>query len=85
MAGQRDSALTGCHAAVEPTNPCLPGTGTERASGAMWLLSAVVRRPAFRRQSLVTMVESANPWKGDDLARFGALDRPGDRAVLTRG
>ncbi len=33
------SALTGCHAAVEPTNPRLPATGTERASGAMWLLS----------------------------------------------
>ena len=36
-------------------------------------------------KSLVTMVESANLWKGDDLACFGALDRPGDRAVLTQG
>ena len=26
------------------------------------------------------MVESANLWEGDDLACFGALDRPGDRA-----
>jgi len=31
------------------------------------------------------MVESANLWKGDDLACFGALDRPGERAVLTKG
>jgi hypothetical protein len=28
------------------------------------------------------MVESANLWKGDDLACFGALDRPGERAAL---
>ena len=25
------------------------------------------------------MMESANLWEGDDLACFGALDRPGDR------
>ncbi len=31
--------------AIEPTNPCLPGTETERATGAMSLLSAVVARP----------------------------------------
>ena len=43
MAGRRDFALTGCHAVVEPTNPRLPGTGLARASGAMWLLSAVVK------------------------------------------
>ncbi len=36
-------------------------------------------------QSLVTMMESTNLWKGDDLACFGALDRPVDRAVLTQG
>ena len=30
------------------------------------------------------MVESANLWEGDDLACFRALDRPGDRAVLTQ-
>ena len=28
------------------------------------------------------MVESANLWKGNNLACFGALDRPVDRAVL---
>ncbi len=27
------------------------------------------------------MVESANLWKGDNLACFGALDRPGDRTA----
>ncbi len=31
------------------------------------------------------MVESANLWKGNNLACFGALDRPVDRAVLTQG
>ncbi len=31
------------------------------------------------------MMESANLRKGDDLACFGALDRPGDRTVLTQG
>ncbi len=31
------------------------------------------------------MMESANLWKRDDLARFDALDRPGDRTVLTPG
>ena len=35
-------------------------------------------------QSLVTIVESTNLWKGDDLACFGALDRSEDRAVLTQ-
>ena len=31
------------------------------------------------------MMESANSWKGDDLACLGVLDRPGDRAVRTPG
>ena len=31
------------------------------------------------------MMESANLWKGDDLACFCALDRPRDRTVLTQG
>ncbi len=31
------------------------------------------------------MMESANLWKGDDLARFGTIDWPGDRTVLTQG
>jgi hypothetical protein len=34
---------------------------------------------------LVTMMESANLWKGDDLACFGVLDRSVDRAVLAQG
>jgi hypothetical protein len=51
----------------------------------MWLLPAVVRRPAFRQPSLVTMMESAKLWKGDDLACLCALDRPGDITVPTLG
>ena len=31
------------------------------------------------------MMESANLWKGDDLACFGALNRPRDGTVLTQG
>ena len=31
------------------------------------------------------MMEPTNLWKGDDLACFGVLDRPGDRTVLTKG
>ena len=29
--------------------------------------------------------EQGDAWKGDDLACFGALDRPGEWAVLTQG
>ena len=43
--------MTACRAAVEPTHPRLPTTGTERASGAMWLLSAGGERAGVQAAS----------------------------------
>ena len=48
------------------------------------MLSAAMGGRRSGGQSLVTIVESTNLWKGDDLACFGALDRSEDRAVLTQ-
>ncbi len=45
----REVCAGGLPCSIEPRNPRLPGTGTQRASGAMWRLSAVVSRSAFRR------------------------------------
>ena len=65
--------------------PVIVATTTESqvTETTQLFLGQTLRDLPFR--SLVTMVESANLWNGDNLACFGALDRPGDRTVLTQG